>query len=211
MAVIKRGILGGFSGRVANVVGSSWKGIAVMKSLPLSVANPNTAAQQQVRSNLSQISKDASAILTEIIKPLWDRFAQQESGYNAYVSANIGEYLSGEITTPENIRASIGSLTDAAIDSMSSNEGTNDVVIGWTDNSGIGNALATDEVYVTIFNQDQIVWEGFITGDVRSDGTTTVVLANQMIVADVMYAYLSFSRPDGTIVSTSTNASAAAA
>ncbi len=40
MGIIKRGILGGFSNKVANVVGSSWKGINTMRALPLSVANP---------------------------------------------------------------------------------------------------------------------------------------------------------------------------
>jgi len=30
MGTIKRGILGGFSGKVANVVGTSWKGIALL-------------------------------------------------------------------------------------------------------------------------------------------------------------------------------------
>ena len=45
MGILKQGILGGFSGKVANVVGTSWKGIAVIKAMPLSVANPKTAGQ----------------------------------------------------------------------------------------------------------------------------------------------------------------------
>ncbi|MDP9040682.1 MAG: DUF6266 family protein [Bacteroidota bacterium] len=34
MGTIVKGILGGFSGKVGTVVGSSWKGLAVMKSVP---------------------------------------------------------------------------------------------------------------------------------------------------------------------------------
>ena len=45
MAKVRQGILGGFRGRVGNIVGTGWKGIAVMKSLPLTVANPRTAGQ----------------------------------------------------------------------------------------------------------------------------------------------------------------------
>src|SRR5690606_15981400 len=90
MGKIKRGILGGFQGKVANVVGSSWKGIAVMKSLPLSVANPNTAKQQTARGKFSYATRYGSELLVNWIKPLRDRFAQQESGYNLWVKQNIG-------------------------------------------------------------------------------------------------------------------------
>ena len=59
MGVIKQGILGGFSGKVANIVGSSWKGIPVIKSLPLSVANPQTAAQTTQRNKLKGVVEAA--------------------------------------------------------------------------------------------------------------------------------------------------------
>ena len=57
MGIIKRGILGGVSNKVGNVVGSSWKGIATLRSLPLSVANPNTLAQRNNRTSFSIMSK----------------------------------------------------------------------------------------------------------------------------------------------------------
>jgi hypothetical protein len=34
MGIIKQGILGGFSGKVGNVVGGTWKGIDYMRVLP---------------------------------------------------------------------------------------------------------------------------------------------------------------------------------
>ena len=55
MGKIKQGILGAVSGKVGGVVGSSWKGIAYLKVLPASVANPNTAAQQTQRGAFSGI------------------------------------------------------------------------------------------------------------------------------------------------------------
>lgn len=45
MGTIKKGILGGFSGKVGTVVGSSWKGIAYMRSLPQNMKNPRTEGQ----------------------------------------------------------------------------------------------------------------------------------------------------------------------
>ena len=93
MAVIKRGILGGFSGSVGNIVGSSWKGIATMKAKPLSVANPQTAGQTAQRTKFAGIVALASQFLVSIVKPLWDRFAQGESGYNAFVKENIDTFV----------------------------------------------------------------------------------------------------------------------
>ncbi|MCB1863960.1 MAG: hypothetical protein KDG50_00890, partial [Chromatiales bacterium] len=92
MARIKQGILGGLSGKIANVVGSSWKGIAVLKSLPLSVANPNTAAQQAQRGAMTQIVAAARILLAALIQVYWNPFAQQMSGYNDFVKTNIATF-----------------------------------------------------------------------------------------------------------------------
>jgi hypothetical protein len=45
MGTIKKGVLGGFSGKVGSVVGASWKGIDYIRSLPASVKNPRTEGQ----------------------------------------------------------------------------------------------------------------------------------------------------------------------
>ena len=88
MGIIKRGILGGVSNKIGNVVGSSWKGIATLRSLPLSVANPNTAAQRSNRDSFTIMSKLGSEVLATVCQPLWNREAKQMSGFNAYVKEN---------------------------------------------------------------------------------------------------------------------------
>jgi hypothetical protein len=45
MGRIKKGILGGFSGKVGSVVGASWRGIDYMRSLPRKSNKPATVAQ----------------------------------------------------------------------------------------------------------------------------------------------------------------------
>jgi hypothetical protein len=49
MGKIKQGILGGFSGKVGPVIGTSWKGKAVMRAIALSHNDANSVAQQQQR------------------------------------------------------------------------------------------------------------------------------------------------------------------
>ncbi|MCW3786135.1 DUF6266 family protein [Plebeiibacterium sediminum] len=46
MGKIDKGILGGFSGKVGNVIGSTWKGISYMKSKPAS--NNKKASEKQI-------------------------------------------------------------------------------------------------------------------------------------------------------------------
>ena len=57
MGTIKKGILGSFSGKVGNIVGASWKGIAYIRSLPASVRNPRTVKQVTQRSKFIQAGR----------------------------------------------------------------------------------------------------------------------------------------------------------
>lgn len=92
MGVIKQGILGGFSNKVGTVIGSSWKGIAVMRSMPLSVANPKTAAQVANRSKFGQITKLGLQILSSTIQPNFNPIAKKMSGYNLWCKINRDLY-----------------------------------------------------------------------------------------------------------------------
>ena len=89
MGIIKQGILGGFSKKVGAVVGTSWKGIAVMKSIPQSVVNPKTTLQVNQRSAFKLTAQIASAMLTPTIQECWNRWAKRMSGYNAFIKANV--------------------------------------------------------------------------------------------------------------------------
>jgi len=201
MGVIKRGILGGFSGKVAGVVGSSWKGIAVMKALPLSVANPKTAGQVAQRTKFSAVVARAVFLLVNVVKPLWDRFAQQESGYNAFVSANIDAYDSSGDLTAADLVISQGKLTAPAGLAVSGTNGDPDVTATWTDNSGDGTALATDEAYFVVWNQTQDEWAIADSGTTRADSAILVSMPSEVATSDVLSGWLAFRRADGTIVS----------
>lgn len=200
MAVIKRGILGGFSNKIGNVVGTSWKGIAVMKSLPLSVANPRTTGQVNQRTNFAGISKIGSVLLATIVKPLWDRFAQEESGYNAFVRANIGTMQDGVIFLAEQFKISEGKMAAVNPSTASLNNTTNNAVITWSTALPDAFAAASDKVYVVITGGSAEDTRGYATSAVRSAGTVTVVYPYDP-PATGLVGYLAFARADGTVVS----------
>lgn len=88
MGKIKQGILGGFSNKVGTVVGSSWKGIAVMRSMPLSVANPRTTAQVANRSSFAAISRFGAKLLSYAVQPNFNPQAKYMSGFNMFQKIN---------------------------------------------------------------------------------------------------------------------------
>lgn len=201
MGVIKQGILGGFSGKVAGVVGTSWKGIAVMKSLPQSVSNPQTAGQVAQRTLFSNAVAFAGNILSEVIKPLWDRFASKMSGYNNFIKTNISLFAAALPSPAASLVISTGKMASTSIASLAVTNGSPDCILTWLDDSGEGYKLASDIPYVVIVNETQGTIQGFETSDRRDDAGTTVTMDENNVTSDVVNAYLAFKRSDGTIVS----------
>ena len=202
MGVIKQGILGGFSGKVANVVGSSWKGIAVIKSLPLSVANPNTAGQQAQRGAMTQIVLAARLLLASLIQVYWNPFAQQMSGYNAFVKENIDTFTTAGFTTFANFFSMRGSLLGVVIGAIVADDSANTITVPWTDNSGTSDALATDEMVFTVYNETQDYWLVDAGNAIRSDSTYAIPDTN-LVAGDQIHVYTGASRPDVSKVSDS--------
>ena len=202
MGVIKQGILGGFSGKVAGVVGSSWKGIAVMKSLPLSVANPNTAGQQAQRGAMTQVVAAARLLLASVIGPFWNKFAQKMSGYNMFVKTNIKAFTTAGFTNPSVFFSQRGSLINFAAISAQAVSGTSQITVQWTDNTGVADALSTDEGNIVYYNATQDYWGTQTNVSTRQTGGYTFLDAT-MNAADVLEVYVGATRPDDSIVSDS--------
>lgn len=200
MGIIKQGILGAFSGKVGAVVGSSWKGIAVMKARPASVANPRTAGQVTQRNAMSRAVSFAQPILGEILKPLNDRFASRMSGYNLFIQRNIEEFKDPENFEPANISISPRVNKAQLIDAIACDPGQNRIKVSWNSDEGQGFALATDIPFVVVLdvvNNRTFGWRGVRT---RGDDFTVGNVPEGFEVADLGVFWLAFLRADGTVV-----------
>jgi Family of unknown function (DUF6266) len=204
MATIKQGILGAFSGKVANVVGGSWKGIATMRKLPASVTNPKTAAQVNNRTEFKGIAQFGSSINASVIKPLWDRFAVKMSGYNAFVMTNKGVFTSVGTFNGSALITSKGKLGATAMSSAIYDPVSTTVTVAW-DGTPVGAyQLATDKAYILVVDQFGAVMgmnAGVTTRSAQSITFSVEVPPND---AHVIFYYLSFARLDGSIVSDNT-------
>lgn len=199
MGIIKRGILGGYSNKVGNVVGSSWKGIATMRVLPLSVANPRTAAQVGNRESFRAVTGFTSLILTSIVKPLNDRFALRMSGFNLFVQRNKDVFSDPALPDWSLLQLSRGRLSQTEITATSTGS-PNRVLISWNPSPSGSMDMSTDKVFVLCVSlSGEVV--GTSSGVVsRSDGNVEI---HTIGVEEARYVYVSFLRADGTEVSTS--------
>jgi hypothetical protein len=206
MATIKQGILGAFSGKVAGVVGSSWKGIPVMKSLPPSVANPRTAKQIEQRSRMSACTAFAQSILADVAKPLNDRFASRMSGFNAFTSRNIANFEGGILSKPEDVKISpMGNkaqLIDAIAAEAKITKKSAHIDIYWYSIEGTGKALGTDIPYAVVYNRTTKEALGFKSVEHRNLGDFGGISLpdDKFSPGDVLDVYLAFLRADGTVV-----------
>lgn len=88
MGKIKKGILGGFNGRVGNVIGASWKGIAYMRSEAQSIKDPKTQSQILQRTIFGVCSDWVSKNLA-LFNVGFQEQAVKKSAFNAAVKTNL--------------------------------------------------------------------------------------------------------------------------
>lgn len=200
MGVLSQGILGPVRNKIGPVVGFVWKGIPALRSYNDSPSNPQTAAQVANRTKWSFMVAYAKVLLVPFIKPLWDRFASKMSGYNAWIKANAFNFDDTGIIDLTAVVLSQGSLTEVTPTTMSGTNGAANVDVNWTANTGTGTALASDEMYIAVYNETNGEW-GAISGTVlRSAGTAAVIMPANQTTGDVLHAYIATRRADGTLV-----------
>ena len=203
MAKIKQGIFGAISGKIGNLVGSSWKGIAIMKIKAASVSNPKTAGQVAQRTNFKNAVQFASIILSAIIIPLWNRFSVQMSGFNAFVQKNVGLFALSIPSPLSSLIISMGKIGATVISGVIATTANKSIQVSWNDDSGSENRLTSDFAYMVVINEEQMTVQGFDTQTSRYNFSLTCVMDNQPLSGEHLSVYLSFRRTDGTMVSNS--------
>ena len=81
MATYNKGILGAFSGKVGPVVGATWRGKDVMRSLPKRSNRMATVIQQQQRTKFAMVTEFLSGI-----QPVIKRYFGGDTGLNTIAS-----------------------------------------------------------------------------------------------------------------------------
>lgn len=153
MAIPQNTLIGKTSGSVGGTTFSSWKGKNILKSKAVSVANPNTPAQQTQRSAL----KKAVAVFRAIHDIVDLGFMQQAvgmSGYNAFTSENLrnGAFTGlteNAIDAIPSLKIAKGTLAPTAISTASQTVNQTGFIVTWA-NSITANQSPADKALVVI-------------------------------------------------------------
>ena len=198
MGVIKQGILGGFSGKVGSVVGTSWKGRAVMKAMPLSVANPRTTGQVQQRTKMAGVVAAARLVLGGSIAILDNPFSGSISGYNRFVRRNMSCISNLGTLSPYSAKLSEGVLGRVVLsNAISAVNGNNAITVSWTSEPSPYN-LDGDKVVITVVTTDfkEVLNAGTDVGQRSYAGNTVVSLNRTLIGGECIYVFASAIRTD---------------
>lgn len=202
MGTIKQGVLGAFSGKVGTVIGSTWKGIAVMRGLPVGRKGNPTQSQIQQKAKFALMIKFLQP-LTSLLNLTFDSLAVGMSGINKAFSYNLQNAITGvypalAVNYPM-VLLSRGDLPVAAAPAAASAV-AGKIAFNWTDNSGLGKALSTDIAFVAVFCEALNHWiYNQSTAATRSAGTFT--LDAPSFSGKPVQTYLGFASANGRIYS----------
>lgn len=154
MAKINQGILGPFSGKVGEVIGSSWKGIPYIKARSTQFHDAKSPRQLTHRMKL-QMAHGFARSVKHIIEIGFRNVTGAQTPYNNAVSclmkhALLGEYLDVGIA-PSKVLISQGKLAGAENCSVSV-EKDDSVAFSWGEASYGGKANVEDQAILLAYN-----------------------------------------------------------
>ena len=153
MGTIKKGILGGFSGTVGTVVGGNWTGIDYMRSKGNRRPGNFSAAQLEQQAKFGLMMKFLRTF-GSLLSITFNDFANGITGPNAALAYNIRNAITG-VYPAFTINYSLVMLSRGSLQNASAPAavaGTaGKINFSWTDNSGTGTAMATDQAILFVY------------------------------------------------------------
>lgn len=149
MAKIRKGILGGFTGKVGTVIGYNWRGQDMMRALPTKSKKVPSPLQLEQQEKFTLVM-----LFLNPIRPFLDLYYQRRQGLKSRFNMAVGQTLKhavipdpggGFMLDYSKVLISTGSLR---ILEGAGATAKADTVLGltWTDTSGQGNAVETDQL-----------------------------------------------------------------
>lgn len=204
MGKINQGILGGFRGKVGNVIGGNWKGIDYMRVKPTSVANPKTPGQVGQRTKFSAILQLLQP-MKDHIKIGYKNFAIKKTEFNSAMSYNLNNAIVGEHPNISidysKVLVSRGKLAEAR-DASSSSNAIGQIQINWSDNSDESSANSNDKVFLLVYNKSKGESISIVSDIVRTAESLDLELPDSFH-GDAVEVFLSFISDDENTVSDS--------
>lgn len=206
MARVQNTLIGKSSGSVGGATFSSWKGINVLKSKAISVANPKTDGQVLQRSKMT-LMVQLYRLVSLMVQTGFKTLAVKKSEYNAFISENIQNALTvltpttSEVNYPA-VSLAKGTIGVQAVTSLTATNGVANATINWDSSNLPVGASLSDIAYAAIFNETKNIW-GFSNSALRSADAAVVTMPLSAATSDVLHSYLFFKSAGNDEVSDS--------
>lgn len=198
MATLYASALGGFSGRLGQIVGYQWNGRWCLRTRPAVVRNPRTEAQQAMRARFGGGVQLAARMRWAVMTGLRD--TARDAGmtaYNLFCSLNHNAFrMTDGVFTPdyEALRLSTGPVAPVAMATASVDEG-NVLNVSFEKNPMRMRASASDLVHLYVYCPT--LGDGYLASAVyRRQGRVSLALDDAYAGREV-HIYLFVSSSDG--------------
>lgn len=207
MARVQNTLIGKSSGSVGGATFSTWKGINVLKSKAITVANPKTVGQLTQRNRMT-LMVSIFRLIAGAINTGFKTLAIGKSEYNAFISENIQDATIVGVApavdlSPINLKVSKGTMGETPISSITAEEGSLSVDIEFNSALAPLGSNANDIAYGVVYNATKNEW-AYGSGSLRSTGKINVTMSTILTAGDVLHYYLFFKSFGSDEVSDST-------
>ncbi|MGL2967117.1 DUF6266 family protein [Flavobacterium sp. XGLA_31] len=178
MGTYNKGILGPFSGKVGTVVGASWRGKDVMRSLPKKTDRTPTDTQLLQREKFTAVSN----FLTPI-SPVISKYYGPGSGELTRRNQAMSYHMKDAVTYVDpdfvmdymKVQIAKGDLLGVQNPAVTSPD-PHGLKYTWDDNSGQGSAVETDVLVVVVYAPTTGLYYFTLNGGTRGTGAANITL-----------------------------------
>lgn len=193
MATFNKGILGGFSGKVGNVVGAHWRGLNIMRSVPPRRGPGGTPEQIMQRQKFKTVVQFLQPIRFFLGKYYGDNQGPK-SRFNlatAYHLQNAVIYNDPDFEMRYN-RVTISKGDLPGVEGASATAlADQEVQFSWVDNSSQSQAQSTDDLLLVLYAPNIAMYMVYETIAVRGDAMVVVPL-DAMFQGEEVYVWAGF-------------------
>ena len=178
MGTYNKGILGAFSGKVGPVVGASWRGKDVLRSLPRKRNRVATATQLLQREKFTMVTQFLTPLNSVVGRYFGNNTGDKTRRNQAmsYLMREAINYVDPDLVWDfSKVLISRGDLLGLTSASAAVGAGQS-VNFTWTDNSGQGDAETTDKLVVVLYEETTKTSVHALNAGLRNQGTANVIV-----------------------------------
>jgi len=198
-----QGANGPFSGKLGTAVGYMWHDVAVIRSRPAKRRKPFSEKELNQQARFALMNEFLIPV-KNLLNVSFAHLAYRMTGFNKGFSYNVKTAILGfrpnlSIDYPK-VLLTRGDLTKAESAEVTTLSPT-ELLFNWTDNSGTGKALETDQVFVAMFSSEKKDWFYQMNVTTRSAGFFSLNLAKALLdpspfSGKLLHAYIGFISAD---------------